>query len=276
MQNIIVPAVNTYNPQLSDQEQLIAIPAFSDNYIWMVCKNNYAIVVDPGDSQPVVNMLQQHGLQLSAILITHHHNDHVGGLSKLKQETNAIVYGPATENIPVCDKLVTQDDIVNIAEVGLSLRVLDIPGHTAGHIAFYGLLNNQPLVFCGDTLFAGGCGRIFEGTPAQMYKSLSKLAALSPDTLVCCAHEYTLSNLQWAITVEPDNQLLHQRLTDTIEMRNQGITTLPSTINTELQTNPFLRTQYPSIVNAASTYADKPLTDPVDILACLREWKNNS
>lgn len=276
MQNIIVPAVNTYNPQLNDQEQLIAIPAFSDNYIWMVCKNNHAVVVDPGDAQPVLDTLQQHGLQLNAILITHHHNDHVGGLSKLKQETNAIVYGPAKETIPVCDNPVIQGDAVNIPKLNLSLKVLDIPGHTSGHIAFYGLLNNQPLVFCGDTLFAGGCGRIFEGTPAQMYESLNKLATLDPNTLVCCAHEYTLSNLQWAITVEPDNQLLQQRLAETIEMRKQGITTLPSTINTELQTNPFLRTQYPSIISAASNYADQPLADPINILAHLREWKNNS
>lgn len=256
--------------------ELIPVPALSDNYIWMVIRNDHAIVVDPGQSDPVAALLDQRNLVLDAILLTHHHADHVGGVLALQQRTGAVVYGPATETLPACDHPLVEGDTVLLPSVGLKLEVLDIPGHTAGHIAYYGQLTpGKPVVFCGDTLFAAGCGRLFEGTPAQMVDSLGKLRALPVDTLVCCAHEYTLANLRWALQVEPDNPALQQRWETAAQLRSEGAPTLPSTIAAEHQTNPFFRTSQAAVSSAAAQYAGKQLDSAVAVFASLREWKNN-
>jgi hydroxyacylglutathione hydrolase len=268
--------VNVHSLSDTNQTQLVPIPALSDNYIWLLCRNGKAIVVDPGESAPVIAALDQRKLTLDAILLTHHHGDHVGGVLALQQRTGALVYGPARETLPACDHPLREGDKVHLPGVGLALDVLDIPGHTAGHIAYYGTLDaGVPVVFCGDTLFAAGCGRVFEGTPAQMAESLGKLRALPLDTLICCGHEYTLANLRWALHVEPDNIALQQRWEVASQLRSEGLPTLPSTIGAEHNTNPFFRTSHPAVAQAASAYAGAALKTPVDVFASLRSWKNN-
>lgn len=271
------PAPTSYDPAKRNKIQLIAVPAFSDNYLWMVCKDDHAIVVDPGQAAPVQTILHQHELKLDAILLTHHHNDHVGGVLELQQATQAVIYGPARENLPACDHRMSEGDTLELASVDLSLCVLDVPGHTAGHIAYHGVLGSQeqPIVFCGDTLFAAGCGRLFEGTPEQMMESLGKLAALHSDTLICCAHEYTLANLKWALAVEPDNQALRERWSAASRLRELAQPTLPSHLQLELDTNPFLRTSQPRVAAAAAHHARHTLDQPSAVFATLREWKNN-
>lgn len=269
------PAPTTYNPEKRDSIQLIAVPAFSDNYLWMVCKGDHAIVVDPGQAAPVQTILHQHQLTLDAILLTHHHNDHVGGVLELQRSTQAVIYGPANETLPACDHRMSEGGTVKLPNVELALGVLDVPGHTAGHIAYHGTMGDQRILFCGDTLFAAGCGRLFEGTPAQMLDSLNKLAGLHSDTLLCCAHEYTLANLKWALAVEPDNQALIDRWSAASRLRENALPTLPSTLQLELDTNPFMRTSQASVSAAASKYAVQTLDQPTDIFAALREWKNN-
>ncbi|BBP01132.1 hydroxyacylglutathione hydrolase [Sulfuriferula nivalis] len=234
------------------------IPAFKDNYIWIIHNNQHAIVVDPGDAAVVLAYLIKHQLNLTAILITHHHHDHIGGIAKLVDTYAVPVYGPALENIPHRTHALREGDIVHIASLNLNLKTLDIPGHTAGHIAYYGANS----VFCGDTLFGCGCGRLFEGTPAQMLASLSKLAQLPADTAVYCAHEYTLSGINFALTLESENVALQQRLQHDQALRDQDLPTLPSTLAIEKATNPFLRCHLPSIqirmgfaINADNTLA---------------------
>ena len=210
------------------------IPAFRDNYIWALHDDKLAVLDDPGDAAPVFNFLREKNLQLNRILITHHHNDHVGGNRDLLAKFPVPVYGPAAEKIDTLTQRLNENDIVNLPQLGLSFRIIEIPGHTAGHIAYVG----HSMVFCGDTLFACGCGRLFEGTAAQMQVSLSKLAALPGDTKVYCAHEYTLANIAFARAVEPDNAALLQREFDDREKRGNNIPTVPSTIQIELATNP--------------------------------------
>ncbi|GAA4329014.1 hydroxyacylglutathione hydrolase [Pigmentiphaga soli] len=252
-----------------------ALRAFNDNYIWLVRHDTLAAVVDPGDAAPVLAALQRDGLRLHAILLTHHHNDHVGGVAELVQRTGATVFGPAGERLPHCDRRLAQGDRVTLPELDLDLGVLDVPGHTAGHIAYFGRAAGvEPLVFCGDTLFAAGCGRLFEGTPAQMHESLAKLAALPAATRVYCAHEYTLSNLRWAEAVEPGNGALAAWHGEARRLREADRATVPTTIGLELQVNPFLRTAVPAVAQAAARHAGQPLASQVDVFAALREWKN--
>ncbi len=251
------------------------LPAFNDNYIWLVRHGTLAAVVDPGDAGPVLNALQQQRLQLRTILLTHHHKDHVGGVLELVERTGAKVFGPAKETLPCCDHRLTQGDRLTLPELDLDLEVLDVPGHTAGHIAYAGRAAGvDPLVFCGDTLFASGCGRLFEGTPQQMFESLGKLAALPPATKVYCAHEYTLSNLAWALAVEPDNGALRVWHEQARNLREESRSTVPTTLDLELQVNPFLRTAQAAVAAAAARHAGQALSNEVDVFAALRQWKN--
>ena len=254
---------------------IIPLSAFSDNYIWLITNGADAIVVDPGQAAPVLDALNQRALKLTAILLTHHHQDHVGGVAELVSQTAAMVYGPAGEVLPLCDVALVEGDLVSDTGLQLSLYVLDVPGHTAGHIAYAGEIAGQPVLFCGDTLFAAGCGRLFEGTPAQMDASLAKLAALPAATAVYCAHEYTLSNMRWARAVEPDNQPLQAWQARAEQQRAEGQPTLPSSIGQELSCNPFLRARQASVAQAAASWAERPLDTPVEVFAALREWKNN-
>ena len=253
--------------------ELIALPAFQDNYFWMLHDGRQALVVDPGEAAPVDAALRQHGLTLASILVTHHHADHTGGVAQLRTATGAQVYGPARERIPEPYRALNGGD--QVQALGLDFRVLDVPGHTAGHIAYFTAdVNGAPLLFCGDTLFSGGCGRLLEGTPAQMLASLDALAALPSATRVCAAHEYTLSNLRFARAVEPGNSALADYQHDCQQLRAQGLPTLPSTIARERAINPFLRSREHDIVQSVRAHA-ACATDEVAVFAALREWKNN-
>lgn len=251
---------------------LIALPAFDDNYFWLLHDGQQALVVDPGDAAPVRAALHQRGLQLASILVTHHHGDHTGGVAELRDATGAQVFGPARERIPApFTPLQGGDEAVAL---GIRWRVLDVPGHTAGHIAYFAPeVNGAPLLFCGDTLFSGGCGRIFEGTPAQMLASLDLLAELPAATRVCCAHEYTLANLRFARAVEPDNDALADHQRQCQQWRDAGQPTLPSTLGIERAINPFLRSRQPAVTAAVQARAPAA-TDEVAVFAALREWKN--
>ena len=252
---------------------LIALPAFTDNYIWMLHDGTNAIVVDPGEAAPVQAALDAHRLALAAILVTHHHGDHVGGVDALRGRLQGPVYGPRREDIPT--PYTPLDDGDRIEVLGLSFTVIDVPGHTAGHIAYFhdGGASDAPILFCGDTLFSGGCGRLFEGTPEQMHASLSRLAALPGDTRVCCAHEYTLSNLKFARAVEPGNPAL-SRYSDQCEaLRAKGEPTLPSRIGVEREINPFLRCAVPEVVGSAMARGASGEQAPA-VFAALRRWKN--
>ena len=229
-------------------------------------------MVDPGDAAPVLAALQQHKLQLAAILVTHHHADHTGGVAALRQATGAQVFGPAHEVMPEPLTRLGGDETVQV--LGLTFQVIDVPGHTAGHIAYYCAdMDGAPLLFCGDTLFSGGCGRLFEGTPAQMLASLDTLAALPDTTRVCCTHEYTLSNLKFAAVVDPGNEALVHYTTTARSLRAAQQPTLPSTLGLERQINPFLRTRQAALIQAAQGF-DASAHDEVGIFAALRQWKN--
>lgn len=259
---------------------LLPLPAFNDNYIWLLHDRTQAVVVDPGDAAPVLAALRSHGLNLQAIVLTHHHGDHVGGVAALHEATGggAQIYGPADETLPGPRGVPVQPvrGGRQVQMLGLQWQVLDVPGHTAGHIAWYAPdAPGGPVLFCGDVLFAGGCGRVFEGTPQQMYASLQTLAALPPQVQVCCAHEYTLANLRFALAVEPDNTDIRNYLAWCEARRQNGQPTLPTLIGRELAINPFLRCTHASVVQAAQRFA--PHTDPSDpasVFAALRAWKN--
>lgn len=249
-----------------------AVAAFRDNYIWVLEDGAEAAAVDPGDAAPVQAFLEARGLRLAAVLATHHHADHVGGLVELARRWQCPTFGPAREKVAGLDHRLSEGDRIRVPGLDVELRTIDIPGHTAGHIALAG----EDLVFCGDTLFACGCGRLFEGTPAQMHDSLSKLARLPEATRVYCGHEYTLANIRFAEGVEPGNARLAERKAREAAKRARGEATLPSTIGEELATNPFLRCAAPEVVAAAERRAGRPLAGPVEVFAALREWKNAS
>lgn len=252
------------------------VPAFDDNYIWVLDDGRRAIVVDPGDAQPVTDYLSARSLVLDTVLITHHHGDHVGGVTDLVRHGSARVIGPATEKLPGTVERVRGHDTLSLFDDSVHARVVDVPGHTAGHVAYLvesgGL--QAPILFCGDTLFSGGCGRLFEGTAAQMLTSLDQLAALAPDTLVCAAHEYTLSNLKFALAVDPGNTALAAHQATCQQLRAKAKPTLPSTIGLERQINPFLRVREPAVAERVAQHADLPKQTPVAVFAAMREWKN--
>lgn len=252
--------------------KILAVPAFQDNYLWLIHDGVHAAVVDPGEAAPITAALEQHALSLVAILLTHHHADHVGGLPGLLPCFDVPVFGPRGEAIPQVTQALGEGDTVTIPELQLTFAVLDVPGHTRGHIAYFA--PGQRWLFCGDTLFAGGCGRLFEGTPAQMVESLDKLAALPDDTEVYCAHEYTLSNLRFAREAEPGNAALAARLQIEQARRERGEPTVPSTIGREKETNPFLRFREPAIADALITQGRLADREPIATFAALRQWKN--
>jgi hydroxyacylglutathione hydrolase len=259
-------------PDMTDTvTEIIPLPAFRDNYIWLLRRGPYAAVVDPGDADPVLDYLARNELALIAILNTHHHGDHVGGNQDLLGQFDVPVYGPRQESIPGLTQGVGEGDAVRLPEIGLEFRVIDVPGHTAGHVAYY----RPNSLFCGDTLFGCGCGRLFEGTPEQMHRSLQKLAALPGDTGVYCAHEYTLSNIRFAKAVEPHNADLLHREEEAIAQLARHLPTVPSSIESELRTNPFLRASQPAVRDAAEHHVRHALTTEVQVFAALREWKNN-
>ncbi|MDC8771028.1 hydroxyacylglutathione hydrolase [Roseateles albus] len=257
--------------------KLEAIAAFADNYIWMLHDGAEALVVDPGDAAPVLDALAARSLRLAGILVTHHHGDHVGGLSALLAHQQAPVFGPAHEQMPV--PITPCQDGDSFRLLGQDFRVIDVPGHTAGHIAFYLESPSDgaaPLLFCGDTLFSGGCGRLFEGTPAQMFTSLQSLAALPSASRVCCTHEYTLANLRFARAVEPDNPELAAYQQWCEQRRSEDLPTLPSSLALELQINPFLRCSEPAVMAAAQAFSNQTrVSDPVAVFTQLRQWKND-
>ena len=257
---------------------ITAINAFSDNYIWAIStkSNDNIALVDPGDADVCIDFLEKNHLQLSAILITHHHNDHVGGINKLlafsqNKSWQVTVYGPAKENIAQIDVKLKEGDKVNLDTLDCHFTVLDLPGHTKGHIAYH----NDELLFCGDTLFSGGCGRVFEGTPEQMHHSLTKLAKLPKTTLVYCAHEYTQANLTFALAVEPSNVDLQQYVEQVKIKRLNNQATIPTTIGLEQQINPFLRCQELTLKSSANKYSNNVASSASDVFTEIRAWKDN-
>lgn len=250
---------------------ILPLRAFEDNYIWLLQDGRHVSVVDPGDAAPVLAYLEQHGAALQAILLTHHHGDHTGGVAELLACHAVPVYGPAGEAIDAVTHPLRDGDSVSLPGLPEGLRVIEVPGHTRGHIAYSG----PGFVFCGDTLFACGCGRLFEGTAAQMWASLSRLAALPADTQVYCAHEYTQSNIRFALAVEPHNADLAARAERVKAQRAAQQPTVPFTLREELATNPFLRCTAPAVIEAAARQAQTQPGNAAEVFAVLREWKNS-
>ena len=250
--------------------EILGLPAFADNYIWALRRGTHVAVVDPGEDGPVLDYLAETGTRLCAILATHHHGDHVGGIAAILARHPVPVYGPAAEAIASVDHPLADGDRVVLAELDLEFEVLAVPGHTRGHLAYY----RRGMLFCGDTLFGAGCGRLFEGTPETMFASLSRIKALPEDTQVYCAHEYTLSNLRFATAVEPGNAAVSQRTEATARLRDAGRSSVPSILAAELATNPFLRWDAPEVVAAAQRHLGRAPQDAVEVFAAIRDWKN--
>lgn len=252
-----------------------AIAALNDNYIWALRRDDRpeAVVVDPGQAEPVMRWLAAQGLTLGAILVTHHHWDHTNGIRALRQRWPVDVYGPANESQPIeaLSHPLSDGTQAHVSSLDARFDAMSIPGHTLGHIA----LSTGNLLFCGDTLFSAGCGRLFEGTAAQMHDSLQRLAGLAPDTRVYCGHEYTEANLAFALSVEPDNDDVQKHLSQTRQARQSGKPSLPSTIELERKINPFLRCAEPGVAHAAAAHCGRELADEVEVFAALREWKDH-
>ena len=248
--------------------EILLIPAFKDNYIWLLVRDGRAAVVDPGDAAPVMAQLEALQLRLETILITHHHADHQGGVAELVARWQPQVFGPAEESITGCTDPLAGGETIEV--LGQRVSVLPVGGHTRGHLAYY----IPGAVFCGDTLFGAGCGRLFEGTPAQMSASLDRLAALPDDTLIYCAHEYTEANLRFALAVEPNNAAVHERVARVAALRAAGLSSVPSTLREEKASNPFLRCEQPAVIAAGMANAAVD-TSKVAIFAAIRGWRNN-
>jgi len=274
MVGIVVEAA-VGRPGPDHRMRLIALPAFEDNYIWaLVDDEGDALIVDPGDAAPVLAASEQ-GLWPAAVLLTHHHNDHIGGVAALRQRWPTLpVYAAQDERITFDAHQVGDGDTVTVKQ--WRFQVLAVPGHTRSHIAYHGggQEPGPPLLFCGDTLFSLGCGRMFEGTPAQMLGSLDRLAALPAPTLVCCGHEYTLANAAFALAVDPTNPALRRRHEEANAMRQAGRPSLPSTLAQECQANPFLRVDSDGVRAALTHRLGRPVADRVEAFAELRRWKD--
>lgn len=255
---------------------ILTVPAFDDNYLWIIHDGVSAAVVDPGDDEAILASLAAHQLQLTAILLTHHHGDHIGGVSNLLRHRQVPVYGPVRPEMPVSTVAVHQSQEIVIPSLDWRLTVLEVPGHTRDHLAYFA--PDQHWLFCGDTLFAGGCGRLFEGSAEQMLASLDQISQLPDDTMIYCAHEYTLSNLRFAQMIEPRNEALAQRAQEAKALREQGKPTVPSTLALEKATNPFLRVREASVQETLRK-TGKLSSQPKPIgasctFAALRLWKN--
>ena len=248
---------------------VIRIPAFKDNYIWLLRKGASAVVVDPGDARPVLDVLEREGLTLVSILVTHHHADHQGGVASLLARYPAEVFAPALESITAVTRPLLGGETIRLESLDAEFKVFAVPGHTRGHLAYY----SNACLFCGDTLFTAGCGRLFEGTPTQMLDSLTRLAALPEQTAVYCAHEYTEANLRFALAVEPGNRRLRERADEVAVTRAQGQATVPSTLSLEHATNPFLRCSEPEVMASAQQRAPQA-NDALAVFTALREWRN--
>ncbi len=257
---------------MSSAIQVYPIPALTDNYIWAMVDRSktHALIVDPGEAQPVNDFLTEYQLSLVGILLTHHHFDHTNGVEELKLQHEAIVIGPNKDGIESLTKAVTGGSKFTITSLGLKFIVLDIGAHTKGHIGFY----TPGKLFCGDTLFSAGCGRIFEGTASQMYNSLCKITSLPDDTLIYCAHEYTLANLRFAHVVEPSNEKIESYIERVTTLRKQGLPTLPSSLQLEKEINPFLRCDKPEVIASAESYAGHRLKKAEEVFKWLRKWKD--
>ncbi len=250
------------------------VRAFADNYIWLIdapAAPGQVIAVDPGDAAPVFAELEASSASLAAILLTHHHNDHIGGVPALLRKVSVPVFGPDDDRIASCSQTLRDGERCELPELGLSFEILQVPGHTLSHIAFFG----HGVLFCGDTLFSAGCGRMFEGTPTQMTASLQRLRDLPADTRVFCGHEYTAANLQFALAVEPDNENALGYQGAVRRVRDAGKPSLPSTLALETRVNPFLRCDNPRVRAAAEAHAGMPLPSPAHVFAVLRAWKDS-
>lgn len=246
------------------------IPAFQDNYIWVIDNGQHALVVDPGTAEGVVQYLTQHHLILTTILITHHHNDHTGGIDALTEYYNPVVYGPLKEEIAGVTHGLVPGDVIDINDLGLHFAVLDFSGHTLGHIGY----SAPTMLFCGDTLFSAGCGRIFEGTPERMFKALNSIKTLPLNTRIYCTHEYTQNNIEFALAVEPHNIALQQYAKTVNLLRQKHLPTLPTNLELELSVNPFLRTDQATLMEALASQYPKAIQDALSLFTFLRAWKN--
>ncbi|WP_289028637.1 hydroxyacylglutathione hydrolase [uncultured Paraglaciecola sp.] len=248
------------------------ISAFEDNYIWSIYNQQYCVVVDPGDATPVIEYCKNKRLTLVAILITHHHSDHTGGINTLLEAYPDIpVYGPQNPKIQQITHKLKDGDRIELPVLKINLSIMEVPGHTLDHITYYG----EGSLFCGDTLFSAGCGRLFEGTPLQMYQSLAKFKALPSKTKVYCTHEYTLANIKFAKAVEPDNQALVEYENWAVQKRTNNLPTLPSTLEKEQNINPFLRCNIETVVASVNDKQAEQLTSEEAVFASLRHWKDN-